>query len=323
MNTTPWPRRMAALSTLSAALAFTGPGLAQRAPAQSPAPTGTATTPTTPTTPVTPGTAAPREAAAGARDDRAVRASQLIGMKVYDRQGKALGEIEDLIVGLNDQQLHHVVLGAGGVLGLGEKLVPVPGRLLELDGERAVVDLSPQRLDKAPSFKGTQWPDWNRKSYREQLKRFHGPSIRARIEPDLRLGRASELIGRDVNDLQGGDAGEIEDLVIKVRTKGAPSSQVDYVVIDFDRAWSPVDKLLPLPMDTLRIPTAAGEDAELQVPRDVIERSQGFDNDHWPDIDDAAYRDRLERELRSYHVFSIHWKPQGDPPATPPARPAR
>ena len=43
------------------------------------------------------------------------------------------------------------------------------------------------------------------------------------------------------------DIGDIEDIVVDLR-----NSRVHYVVVEFDRAWNPNDKLVALPMKVLR-----------------------------------------------------------------------
>ena len=69
-------------------------------------------------------TAAP--STASARAVRDARLSQLIGMNVRDAQGRGIGEIEDLVVDLQNGRVQYAVLGFGGFLGLGEKLFAFP-----------------------------------------------------------------------------------------------------------------------------------------------------------------------------------------------------
>jgi sporulation protein YlmC with PRC-barrel domain len=49
---------------------------------------------------------------------------QLIGAKVVDKDGQAIGTISDLIVGSGDR-IEGVLLGVGGFLGVGEKRLGV------------------------------------------------------------------------------------------------------------------------------------------------------------------------------------------------------
>ena len=49
---------------------------------------------------------------------------RLIGAKVYNRDGVAVGDIEDLVLGPNNQVIG-VIIGVGGFLGVGEKKIGV------------------------------------------------------------------------------------------------------------------------------------------------------------------------------------------------------
>ena len=49
---------------------------------------------------------------------------RLIGVKVVNKSGQAIGTIDDLIVGAGDK-IEGVILGVGGVLGVGEKKIGV------------------------------------------------------------------------------------------------------------------------------------------------------------------------------------------------------
>jgi hypothetical protein len=54
------------------------------------------------------------------------KASGLIGIGVQNPQGEKLGEIRDLVIDLDKGTVSYLVLGTGGVLGVGEKLLAVP-----------------------------------------------------------------------------------------------------------------------------------------------------------------------------------------------------
>lgn len=117
------------------------------------------------------------------------------------------------------------------------------------------------------------------------------PTLRKDLERNPNLRRASELIGRDIKDAQNRKAGEIEDLVVSMG-----NGRVHYVVIDFDKAWSVDDKLLALPMSSLKF-NARGNDVTLAMSRERLDMKRGFDENSWPDLNDARYRGDMDQFL--------------------------
>ncbi|NIM39882.1 MAG: hypothetical protein GTN84_01785 [Hydrogenophaga sp.] len=246
-----------------------------------------------------------------------MRASRIVGMDVHNMQGRDLGEINDLMIDVNNQRVHYAILGFGGFMGLGEKLFAYPVRSLRSSGDRLLLDVRQDVLERAPGFERANWPDWNDTRYREQVDRHFGPGVALeRPRHAQRLMRASDLIGMDVNGLQGDDAGEVEDLVVNLG-----SAKVRYAVLDFDEAWSADDRMVPLPLATLRLPAREDQDATLQVPRDKLDLASAFDEGDWPDLNDRQYRDDLDRLMPAYRPW-IHTPNQvlgADPPRPAPA----
>jgi sporulation protein YlmC with PRC-barrel domain len=85
---------------------------------------------------------------------------QLIGAKVLGKDGKIVGDIEDLIVN-DSNQVVGVVMGTGGFFGVAEKRIGVNLSALKFedkDGKMAVSlpEATKAALDAAPAFKRTQ-----------------------------------------------------------------------------------------------------------------------------------------------------------------------
>jgi sporulation protein YlmC with PRC-barrel domain len=159
-------------------------------------------------------------------------------------------------------------------------------------GMHMVLNADPQRMKKAPNFDKDQWPDWNDSKYRGEVDRAAGVTTPA--GKGARLVRASTLMDADIRDAQSKNVGEIEDLVVDVR-----SGQVHYAVIDFDRAWTPDDKLVAVPMKALRPMGAKGE-LVFNGDRSRIERAPAFDKGKWPDLNGGTYRSNVDRYLSSW-----------------------
>lgn len=88
------------------------------------------------------------------------RSSKLVGMAVYNRANERIGDINDLILGA-DGKVANVVIGVGGFLGIGEKLVALDFSELQLNRDadgtmRATVNSTKESLESAPEFKYAQ-----------------------------------------------------------------------------------------------------------------------------------------------------------------------
>jgi hypothetical protein len=89
--------------------------------------------------------------------DADLRASDLIGLNVYNPNNESIGEIADLIID-DGKNLRAIVLDVGGFLGIGEHRVAVSPAsvVIEKRGdelERAIVNATKDSLEKAPEFK--------------------------------------------------------------------------------------------------------------------------------------------------------------------------
>ena len=86
--------------------------------------------------------------------------STLAGDPVVNPAGEALGTLEHLMLDVGAGRIAYGVLARGGVLGLGAKLFAIPWEALTLDAERKcfVLDVSLDRLRRAPSFDREHWP---------------------------------------------------------------------------------------------------------------------------------------------------------------------
>ena len=83
----------------------------------------------------------------------AIRAKKVIGTNVKDGTGEKLGQVEDIVLDKQSNQIMFAIVGFGGVLGMGEKYHPVPWSTLDYDKDENsyVVNLSKEQLKAAPA----------------------------------------------------------------------------------------------------------------------------------------------------------------------------
>lgn len=80
---------------------------------------------------------------------------KLKGMKVNDSAGNRVGAVEDVLFDTSSGRIDFLVVGAGGVMGVGEKKHPVPFEATRFQADRKAVSLTvdKDRLTNAPEIR--------------------------------------------------------------------------------------------------------------------------------------------------------------------------
>lgn len=102
-----------------------------------------------------------------------------------------------------------------------------------------------------------------------------------------RILSASTLRGTDVINHNNENIGSIKDLMIDTRV-----GHIAYVVLSFGGIMGLGDKLFAIPWGAFAIDTT-NEKLVLNVPKEKLEKAEGFDKDEWPDMEDLSWRENL------------------------------
>ncbi len=222
----------------------------------------------------------------------AMRASKIIGANVENANGDNIGEIKDMMVDARNERVRYVVLSHGGVLGIGDKLFAYPMSMVETggkNGDKLVMNVNKEKLDKAPGFDKNKWPDFADSKYTGQIDQYYGASSRHDGEQAGKLVRASDLIGKDFDDANGKEAGEIKDLIVDSNT-----GSIEYAVVDFDDSWAKKTdgKLVAIPLSDLSVSGEKNDKLAIRTSPDRIDMSHAFASNQWPDFSDPAWAQR-------------------------------
>ena len=81
------------------------------------------------------------------------RSQDIRGLEVYDEGGEEIGTVEGLYIDEEEREVRFLEVGAGGLLGLGEKnfLIPVEA-VREVNEDGVVVDQSREKVIDSPPF---------------------------------------------------------------------------------------------------------------------------------------------------------------------------
>lgn len=103
-------------------------------------------------------------------------ADTLVGNDVYNKKSEDLGDIKEIMLDMRSGRVSYAVLSFGGFLGMGEKLFAVPWSALKLDTEnkRFVLDVDKERLEGAPGFDKSHWPDMADPAWERSIHAYYG-----------------------------------------------------------------------------------------------------------------------------------------------------
>ncbi len=222
-----------------------------------------------------------------------MRASDLIGKNVTTPKGERLGEIKDLVVDTTNGHVQYAVIGMGGFLGVGDKLFAYPLERFERTTERGklVLNVDKDKMKSAPGFDDKSWPNFGTATYRGQVDKFYG----TKSSETARFARATQILKGDVKDRSNNDIGDIEDMVVSL-----PTGQVKYVVLEFDRAWNPDNKLVAMPIKALKSEDGDGTDLVYQADKEALKTAPSFEKNQWPDMADNRFATDVNRYEQSW-----------------------
>lgn len=101
------------------------------------------------------------------------RASEWLGKDVRDRNGKEVGEIEDLVVNMGNGRIRYAMVEFDKSWSLNDKLLAVPLKALRYTtaSKDLVWDIDKSRLDAKPAFDKNKWPDINDPKTMQEIDR--------------------------------------------------------------------------------------------------------------------------------------------------------
>jgi sporulation protein YlmC with PRC-barrel domain len=106
----------------------------------------------------------------------AIRAGKAIGTDVYDRSGKKIGEVKDIILEKTSNNILFAAVSFGGLLGMGQKYHPVPWSELDYDSARGgyVVSFTADQLRDAPAESIEELTKGDGRAFRDRAYSHYG-----------------------------------------------------------------------------------------------------------------------------------------------------
>jgi len=204
---------------------------------------------------------------------KGLRASKIIDQTVKNDGGEELGEIDDLIMSRNGK-IKKVILSVGGFLGIGDRLVAVPFKSLQISEKGDIVyNVTKQQLEKHPVFTykregfdeyyysppppygsfalappgyqgnfpyGHPYGSFPRGRYRGEYGAWGWEYYPERL-------RVSGILNRSVWNEAGQEVSEIDDLII------GRNAKVETIILSVGEFLGMEEKLVALPFKPLKV----------------------------------------------------------------------
>jgi sporulation protein YlmC with PRC-barrel domain len=136
----------------------------------------------------------------GMKDIKEIRASKLIGVNVTSKDGENLGQVQDLVMDPLTGKIRFALVGKGFMAGLGEKLLPVPWKAVNVQSERQfALNVDKSKWASAPALSETD--NMDQPDYVIRIYRFYD------LEPQTDVGGFS---GQQSGQGQGSSADNSE-----------------------------------------------------------------------------------------------------------------
>ena len=114
--------------------------------------------------------------------------------------------------------------------------------------------------------------------------------------------RGSKLIGADVENTQGENLGQIEDIVFD-RHDG----RMTYAVLSFGGFLGLGEKYFAIPWNALTAKAGEENTLILNVDKEKLKNAPGFDKNHWPNMADRTWG----QEIHTYYGTQPYWERTG------------
>lgn len=133
-----------------------------------------------------------------------LRASQVIGMNIYNQNEKSVGEIQDIVMDADSGKVRYAAVTYGGFLGLGDKMFAVPWEAFRCQADKddpedhyLMLNVTEKQLDGAKGFDQDNWPDFADRDFTNQIDKRYG--VQRKRDRDVDVDVRRNGVNVDVN----------------------------------------------------------------------------------------------------------------------------
>ncbi len=110
---------------------------------------------------------------------KVLSADSLVGTTVKNVVEEDLGEIKSIMIDLTSGRIAYAVLSFGGFMGMGDKLFAIPWEAFSVSQQEEVLylNVTKEKLERAPGFDKDNWPDMADPSFGTQIFSHYGYQV--------------------------------------------------------------------------------------------------------------------------------------------------
>jgi sporulation protein YlmC with PRC-barrel domain len=243
-----------------------------------------------------------------------VWAGTLMAMDVYNHHGEKLGRVIDLVFNHNQSRLSYAVLSYGIIPGLADKWFAVPWAAFRVseNGKALLLDVTKDRLENAPGFDKTKWPNMGDATFAADIEKFYGVEKKAHGEHGMKehaarplagehwwMRKYSALVGLDVRNLRGEHLADVENIGIDTR-----EGRTVYGILSYGGILGVGEKLVAVPWSALEMRPEL-ETARLDTDRKVLD-ALAFNQGNWPDLTNRDYARQLYEKFNREPYWEVY-----------------
>ena len=242
-----------------------------------------------------------------------VKASDVIGKEVKNRQDEKLGKVEDMAVDVETGRIIQVFVSSGGILGVGDKVVAVPPTAFSCEAPHPTLrlDATKDKLKGAPEVDLSKWDDLTQtnrvlEGYRYFGKEPYFTGAHRNNEPRYSttgygtIEKASKVIGAPVKNQTDEKLGKVDNLMVDLE-----AGRIVHVILSSGGFLGVGDDLTPMPPSAFRY-TATDNTLVVNVTKDALTRGPRFKTAEWPDFGDASYSAGIYRAYEVEPYFDVN-----------------
>jgi len=229
--------------------------------------------------------------AGAARNERDYRVSHLLGKEVFDPAGIDFGRIQDIVIDMSDGDVRYAIISLNGDTALDQiRYYAIPARAFTLRNNNRLVMSVNNGAWRERSFPSDRWPDLRNPGYWSEVDHLSGfPAVQP---TDAYFAhRASQVIGKKVQNVEGQALGVLRDIVIDM---GA--AKVRYAALDSEPGLARSGELFRFPISSFMFREdrqgnlMIAQPLVLDVEPVMLMSMQGFMSDRWPGVDEPGSR---------------------------------